>query len=144
MANTFSLSPEELLAFKRAKEQDAAASIGDFSLATTPQLLAQSKAYSNSLDPMKGGGFDMSPIGMDPAVQSNVGTQGILGSKLAEEEAHFRMAGDALMAQAQVEAAKRQAAAQRSAAKSKAQGSKTGAIIGAVGSVGAAVVGGLI
>ena len=105
----FSLSPEELLAFKRAKERDSASGIGDFSAATTPHLMSQAKSYSQGFD---AGASALGPIMMDPAVQSNTGTENILGAALAKEEAHFRMAGDALMAKAQIEMAERQAAAQ--------------------------------
>ena len=78
----FSLSPEELLAFKRSKERDSAAEIGDFSAATTPHLMSQAKAYGQGFDV---GASALGPIMMDPAVQSNTGTENILGAALAEE-----------------------------------------------------------
>lgn len=137
----FSLSPEELLAFKRAKERDSASGIGDFSAATTPHLMSQAKSYSQGFD---AGASALGPIMMDPAVQSNTGTENILGAALAEEEAHFRMAGDALMAKAQIEMAERQAAAQRDAQNSQIKGQQKGQLTSTILGVGGAIAGGLI
>ena len=137
----FSLSPEELLAYKRAQEKESAAEIGDFSAATTPHLMSQAKSYSQGFGK---GASALGPIMMDPTVQSDIGTENIVGAALAEEEEHFRMAGDALLAQAKIEIAKRQAAAQRDAQSAQIKGQQKGQLTSTILGVGGAVVGGLI
>ena len=137
----FSLSPEELLAYKRAQEKDSASEIGDFSAATTPHLMSQAKSYSQGFD---AGASALGPIMMDPAVQSNTGTENILGAALAEEEEHFRMAGDALWAQSQIEIAKRKAAAQREAQSAQIKGQQKGNLVQTGLAVAGSVVSGFI
>ena len=137
----FSLSPEELLAYKRAQEKESAAEIGDFSAATTPHLMSQAKSYSQGFGK---GASALGPIMMDPAAQSDIGTENIVGAALAEEEEHFRMAGDALLAEAKIEIAKRQAAAQRDAQSAQIKGQQKGQLTSTILGVGGAVVGGLI
>ena len=137
----FSLSPEELLAYKRAQEKESAAEIGDFSAATTPHLMSQAKSYSQGFGK---GASALGPIMMDPAAQSDIGTENILGAALAEEEEHFRMAGDALWAQSQIEIAKRKAAAQREAQSAQIKGQQKGNLVQTGLAVAGSVVSGFI
>lgn len=89
-------------------------------------------------------GEAFSPMLPESGVFSSEGTSSLFGDSIKRKAAEWDMAGSALGALAEVEAAKRMADAQRSSADAQRRSSNTGAVIGAAGGIGAAVIGGLI